>query len=75
MFSGKLGNILMGAVAGMAGDFIPPVLGDYTKPAVFAGASYFFKKPTLMVLAGYELGRAINPFGNTGGGLFKGQGD
>jgi len=75
LLSGKMGNIAIGAIAGIAGDMIPPILGNFTKPVVFGAGGYILKKPALFTLAGYELGRTLNPFGNSGGGLFKGQGD
>jgi len=67
LLGGSMGNILIGAVAGAVSPMIPDVLGGWTKPAVFGAAGYFFKKPALMSIAGYEIGKTL-----MGGGLFGG---
>ena len=54
---------------------IPQFLGRYTTPAVALGAGWYFKKPELLGIAGYEIGKMISPVGGSNGGLFKGQGD
>jgi len=73
--TGNIGNIVIGAGAGVASNMIPQFIGQYTNPAVFAVAGYYFKKPALMGIAGYELGKMFSPFGNGAGAGFKGQGD
>jgi len=67
MVSGPVGNVLIGAGAGLVSPYIPNVLGQWTKPILFAGAGYVFKKPALMAIGGYELGRSFT-LGNAGAG-------
>lgn len=63
LLSGAFGYIALGAAAGFAEKFIPPILGKWTAPAVIGAAGFFFKKPALMAVAGYTLGKMF-----TGGG-------
>jgi hypothetical protein len=67
LLSGNTGNIIIGAGAGFAAPYIPRVLGVWTLPVVFGGAGYFFKKPALLSIAGYELGKTISTSGLIGG--------
>jgi len=74
--SGNVGNIVWGAGFGALSPMIPQFLGSYTNPLVAGALGYYFKKPALMGIAGYELGKAFSPLGNgSQSGMFKGQGD
>ena len=66
LLSGTLGYIVLGAAAGFATKFIPPVIGKYTAPAILGAAGYFFKKPALMAIAGYQAGSILAGGGNPG---------
>ena len=66
--TGQMGNFVIGAGAGIVEPMIPQFIGKWTNPAVFGALGYYFKKPALMSIAGYQLGKAI-----TGGGLFGGK--
>ena len=69
IFSGMTGNLLLGLGAGFVRNYIPPVLGRWTIPAVFIGGGYVAKKPQLISIGAYELGQAISQQGlNLGGG-------
>jgi len=70
--TGNIGNIVIGAGFGAISPMIPQFLGGFTTPLVAGGLGYYFKKPALMGIAGYELGKAISPFGGANG-IFKGQ--
>lgn len=75
LISGQLMNVVIGAAAGAAAPMIPRILGKWTLPVLFGAAGYFFKKPVLMGIAGYELGRGFTlPGGGVGNGGFVGQG-
>jgi len=65
LFSGSMGNVLLGVAAGFGTRYIPQFLGKWTNPAVFYGLGYFIKKPALMNIGAYELGRSLA--GNGGG--------
>jgi len=73
--TGNMGNIIIGAGYGAISPMIPQFIGGFTNPVVALGLGWYFKKPALMGIGGYELGRALSPFGNSNGGMFKGQGD
>lgn len=74
LLSGQLMNVVIGAAAGVAAPMIPRFLGRWTLPVAFGAAGYIFKKPVLMGIAGYELGRGFTIGGNVGNGGFVGQG-
>jgi hypothetical protein len=59
LLSGNIGNIAIGAGAGFISPMIPQLIGPYTNPVVFAAAGYYFKKPALLGIAGYEFGRML----------------
>lgn len=67
LLTGNTGNMIIGAGAGFASPYIPRVLGVWTLPVVFGGAGYIFKKPALLSIAGYELGKTISTSGLIGG--------
>jgi len=75
LLSGNVGNMIIGAVAGAASNYIPPVLGGFTKPVAFGAAGYLLKKPALFTIAGYEAGKMLasgflgNGNGDSGGYL------
>ena len=73
--TGNMGNVIVGAGFGAISPMIPQFLGGFTNPAVAFGLGYYFKKPALMGIAGYELGKAFSPLGNGSVGGFTGQGD
>jgi len=76
LLTGNIGKMAYGAIGGIVGDMIPPVIGGWTKPIAFGAIGYLTKKSPFFTLAGYEAGRMLNPFGNSSnGGIFKGQGD
>ena len=64
LLSGNLGNIAYGAMAGFISPMIPQFLGKWTNTVAFGAGGYLLKKPALLGVAGYELGKAI------GGGMF-----
>lgn len=72
LLSGNIGNLLIGAIAGATSPMIPNIIGKWTKPVLFGVAGYALKKPALITIAGYELGRGftMNGFsvGNGGNG-------
>jgi len=75
LLTGNVGNIAYGAIGGIVGDMIPPIIGGWTKPVAFGAIGYLLKKPAFFTMAGYEAGKMLNPFGNSSsGGFFKGQG-
>lgn len=63
LLSGNTGNIVIGAAAGFVSPYIPRVLGGWTLPIVFGVGGYYFKKPALLSIAGYEAGRMISAGG------------
>jgi hypothetical protein len=67
LLSGNTGNIIIGAAAGFASPYIPRVLGIWTLPVVYGVAGYVAKKPALLSIAGYELGKTISASGLIGG--------
>jgi len=67
LLSGNTGNIIIGAGAGFASPYIPRILGPWTLPVVFGVAGYVAKKPALLSIAGYELGKTISSSGIIGG--------
>ncbi len=67
LLTGNTGNMIIGAGAGFASPYIPKVLGVWTLPVVYGGAGYIFKKPALLSIAGYELGKTLST-----GGLLSG---
>jgi len=76
LLSGNVGQMAYGAIGGIVGDMIPPVIGGWTKPLAFGAIGYLTKKSPFFVMAGYEAGKMLNPFGNSSnGGIFKGQSD
>ncbi len=74
MLSGQKGNMVIGGVAGFASPYIPRLLGPWTLPIVFGAAGYIAKKPVLMTLAAYELGRTLSASGLIGGLVGGGNG-
>lgn len=72
LLSGNLMNVAIGAGAGFVSPYIPRVLGKWTLPLAFGAAGYLFKKPALLSVAGYELGRSFT-FGGIATGGFQGQ--
>ncbi len=66
LLSGNLKNVAIGAAAGFVSPMIPQFIGKWTNPAAFFAAGYILKKPALMSVAGYEIGRAFS--GGFGGG-------
>ena len=73
LLSGNMGNVVVGAVAGAVGDYIPPLIGVYTKPVAFAVGGYLLKKPALLSIAGYEAGKIAGSMFLGGGGMPGGQ--
>lgn len=67
LLTGNTGNMIIGAGAGFISPYIPRVLGGWTLPIVFGGAGYFFKKPALLSIAGYEAGKMLSAGGLLGG--------
>lgn len=67
LLTGNTGNMIIGAAAGFASPYIPRVLGIWTLPIIFGGAGYVFKKPALLSIAGYELGKSLSAGGLLGG--------
>ena len=67
LLSGNTGNMIIGAAAGFASPYIPRILGGWTLPVVFGAAGYFFKKPALLSIAGYEAGKMLSTGGLLGG--------
>lgn len=67
LLSGNTGNMIIGAAAGFASPYIPRIIGPWTLPVVFGAAGYFMKKPALLSIAGYELGKTISTSGIIGG--------
>lgn len=67
LLSGNTGNMIIGAGAGFTSPYIPRVLGIWTLPVVFGVAGYVAKKPALLSIAGYELGKTISASGLIGG--------
>ena len=57
--SGKVGNLVIGAGAGALGGMVPQFIGQYTNPIVFGGLGWYFNKPALLGIAGYELGKGL----------------
>jgi len=66
--------MIIGAAAGFASPYIPRVLGAYTLPIVYGAAGYAFKKPALLSIAGYELGKTLSTGGLLGGLIGGGNG-
>ncbi len=58
--------MIIGAGAGFVSPLIPKVIGPWTLPVVFGAAGYIAKKPVLMTLAAYELGRSLSAMGVLG---------
>ena len=74
--TGNMGNIIIGAGYGAIEPMIPQFLGGWTSPLVAGAVGWYFKKPALMGIAGYQVGQLISPFGNGSQmGGFKGQGE
>lgn len=69
MLSGQKGNMIIGGVAGFASPYIPRFIGPWTLPVAFGVVGYIAKKPVLMTLAAYELGKILST-----GGLLSGLG-
>ena len=67
LLTGNTGNMIIGAGAGFASPYIPRILGVWSLPVVFGGAGYIFKKPALLSIAGYELGKTLSTGGLLGG--------
>lgn len=59
IFAGKMGNVLLGVIAGFGQRYIPQFLGKWTNPAVFIGAGYVANKSQLITIGAYELGRSL----------------
>ena len=74
LLSGNSGNIIIGAAAGFASPYIPRILGVYTLPVVYGVAGYVAKKPALLSIAGYELGKTLSTGGLLGGLIGGGNG-
>lgn len=53
---------------------IPQFLGEWTNPVAFGAAGYLLKKPALLTVAGYELGRKLTGGGIGGGNQSSGGG-
>jgi len=68
LLSGSIGNVVIGAAAGAISPMIPQFLGQWTNPVAFGIAGYFFKKPALMSIAGYELGKSLMGGGQASNG-------
>jgi hypothetical protein len=67
-------NFVWGAGAGLASGMIPQFLGKWTNPVAFGAAGYILKKPALMGVAGYELGKSFaggNGFTQSGTGFWE----
>ncbi len=74
LISGQMANVAWGAGAGMAAPYIPRIVGKWTLPLVFGAAGYLLKKPALLAIAGYEIGRGFSLGGAIGSGAgFTGQ--
>jgi hypothetical protein len=69
---GSMKHIVWGAGAGVASNFIPQFFGKWTNPVVFGGAGILLKKPDLVTVAGYELGKGL--LGSIGAGTGAGGG-
>lgn len=54
---------------GFISPMIPEFIGKWTKPVVFGAGGYLLKKPALLGIAGYELGKSFS-FGTNGNGSF-----
>lgn len=67
LLSGNTGNIIIGAAAGFASPYIPRVLGGWTLPVVYGGLGYLMKKPALLSICGYEIGKTLSTGGLLGG--------
>jgi len=48
-----------GGGAGAISPYVPQVVGKWTNPILFGGASILLKKPQLMTIAGYQAGQAL----------------
>ncbi len=59
LLGGSMGNVVLGAVAGAVSPMIPQFVGTWTNPIAFGVAGYFFKKPGLLTIAGYEAGKSL----------------
>lgn len=72
LLGGNTGNLLIGAVAGAASNYIPDIIGGWTKPAAFGAIGYLMKKPALLTIAAYEAGKQLMSggfgLGGNGGG-------
>jgi len=73
LIGGELKNVAWGAGAGMVAPYIPRVVGKWTLPLAFGVAGYLLKKPVLLGIAGYEIGRGFSLGGNGSGAGFTGQ--
>ena len=69
-----LDGVIAGVAPGIIGRFAGNILGGYTGAVSHAVVGHFRKNPTLMTLAGVELGQAFGgSIGGaaTGGGIFE----
>jgi len=68
MFGGGLiGDVIAGAAANVAAQVGTRFLGTYGSPLGYAGVGYLTKNPTLMTLAGIQVGALIPVSGFLGG--------
>ena len=52
--------MLLGAGLGFASQYVPNVIGKWTKPALFMGAGFVTKKQDLLTIGAYELGKSFS---------------
>jgi hypothetical protein len=72
LLSGKVGHVIIGGVAGAVSPMIPQFVGSWTNPLVFGGLGVVMKKPQLLTIAGYEVGKMLVGGGLLGGGSQNG---
>lgn len=74
---GKMGNIITGIIAGVAGSFASKYIGQWGHPAAAIGVGFWKNNQVLQIEGGRELGAIIAtklPFiggGTTGAGGFE----
>lgn len=67
MFGGLVGNLVAGVAANLGAQVGTRFLGSYGSPIAYGGVGYFMKNPTLMTLAGIQVGSLIPLSGVLGG--------
>lgn len=66
-FGPAIDGVIAGLAPGLVRRFAGNILGNFTGAAALAAVAYWRKNPTLMMLAGYEAGKALG--GSVGAGV------